>query len=328
MELALKVQEVARTVAAGESSLVTSGVVVCFLIGLLEGLSVLWMAVMGVYRNYLRPEINFKKYGAWGVVTGATDGIGKAYCKELAKRGLNIFMLSRTESKLKDLGEDLKSKYGVDTAYLAVDFSQVPKKTWKVIEQKIEHLDISILVNNVGASYEHYEFLEYVDDETVDDLIEINVRATTEMTRIVLLGMAKRKRGIVVSLGSGVGSVMPASPLLAVYAGTKAYIEQFTKCLDVEYRPEGILFQDQAPLFVATKMTKISKPSLTIPSADTWVAGAIRQIGYEPLTTGYAVHNIIWGLLKGIPGPVLQNFFLSSAKHLRARALRKKKQNK
>eukprot|EP00803_Ostreobium_quekettii_P002530 evm.model.scf_3169.2 EVM.evm.TU.scf_3169.2 scf_3169:9246-13562(-) len=309
---------------ASGSSFFNFGVLACMGIGLASTLSLASRALMSIYRNYLRGEIDFKKFGTWAVVTGATDGIGKAYCNELAKRGLKLFMISRTESKLKDCCKEISEKYGVETEYMAVDYSSVSKETWTKLRETLKAYDIALLVNNVGTSYEHYEYLHFVDDKTIDDLIEINVRATTEMTRAVLPGMVERKRGLVVSLGSGVGSVLPASPLLAAYAGTKAYIEQLTKCLDVEYRKQGIRFQDQAPLFVATKMTKIRRAQLTIPSPNTWVAGAIKQIGYEPLTTGYSVHNIMWGILSSIPASSLQNFALKSAGKMRERALQKK----
>ena len=53
-------------------------------------------------------KVNFKKYGSWAVVTGCTDGIGKAYTEALAKRGLNIVLISRTLSKLEDQAKELE----------------------------------------------------------------------------------------------------------------------------------------------------------------------------------------------------------------------------
>ena len=53
-----------------------------------------------------------KKYGEWAVVTGCTQGIGKNYAEDMARRGLNVVLISRTKSKLDNLASDLNEKYG------------------------------------------------------------------------------------------------------------------------------------------------------------------------------------------------------------------------
>ena len=67
--------------------------------------------------------INLKKYGDWAVVTGCTDGIGKAYAEKLAKKGLNIVLLSRSFDKLNELSIFITEKYKVKTKVIAVDFT-------------------------------------------------------------------------------------------------------------------------------------------------------------------------------------------------------------
>ena len=69
--------------------------------------------------------VNLKKYGSWAVVTGCTDGIGKAYAEALAKRGLNIVLISRTLSKLEDLAKELEEKYSIHTKVIAADFTGI-----------------------------------------------------------------------------------------------------------------------------------------------------------------------------------------------------------
>jgi 17beta-estradiol 17-dehydrogenase / very-long-chain 3-oxoacyl-CoA reductase len=66
---------------------------------------------------------NLKKYGDWAVVTGCTDGIGKAYAEKLAKKGLNIVLLSRSLDKLNELSTFITDKYKVKTKVIAVDFT-------------------------------------------------------------------------------------------------------------------------------------------------------------------------------------------------------------
>merc|ERR1711977_352862 len=78
-----------------------------------------------LYRTFLRPGQNLKKkYGGWAVVTGCTDGIGKAFCEELAKKNIPLLLVSRTESKLENLASELKSKHGesYQVKWVAADF--------------------------------------------------------------------------------------------------------------------------------------------------------------------------------------------------------------
>jgi 17beta-estradiol 17-dehydrogenase / very-long-chain 3-oxoacyl-CoA reductase len=67
--------------------------------------------------------IDLKKYGDWAIVTGCTDGIGKAYSQKLAEKGLNLILLSRSLDKLNDLSKELEERYKIKTKVLAVDFT-------------------------------------------------------------------------------------------------------------------------------------------------------------------------------------------------------------
>lgn len=68
-------------------------------------------------------SVDFKKYGSWAVITGCTDGIGKEFATQLAKRGLNLVLISRTLGKLEDLAHDLEELYSIRTLVVAVDFN-------------------------------------------------------------------------------------------------------------------------------------------------------------------------------------------------------------
>ena len=67
--------------------------------------------------------INLKKYGDWAVVTGCTDGIGKAYAEKLAQKKFNIILISRSLDKLNELSSYLTDKYKVKTKVIAADFT-------------------------------------------------------------------------------------------------------------------------------------------------------------------------------------------------------------
>jgi 17beta-estradiol 17-dehydrogenase / very-long-chain 3-oxoacyl-CoA reductase len=75
---------------------------------------------MAAYKSFLRPGKNLKKFGKWAIVTGATDGIGKAYAMALAKKGMSVILISRTEAKLKDVKAQIEAKGydGVEVKYV------------------------------------------------------------------------------------------------------------------------------------------------------------------------------------------------------------------
>ena len=77
-----------------------------------------------IYKYFLRPSKNLKKLGEWAVVTGATDGIGKAYAFKFAKKGLNIVIISRTKAKLDTVKDEIEEKYpGVSVKVVVCDYS-------------------------------------------------------------------------------------------------------------------------------------------------------------------------------------------------------------
>lgn len=277
-------------------------VIVLFAVGCLSVLKSFLAILNGVYVCFLRPGKNLKKYGSWALVTAPTDGIGKGFAFELARKGLNLVLVGRNPDKLKDVSDAIQSKYGkTQIKAVVVDFAGDISEGVLKIREAIEGLDVGVLINNVGVSYPYARFFHEVDDELLKNLIKVNVEGTTKVTQAVLPGMLKRKKGAIVNIGSGAAIVIPSDPLYAVYAATKAYIDQFSRCLYVEYKNSGIDVQCQVPLYVATKMASIRRSSFLVPSSDGYARAAMRWIGYEPRCTPYWPHVLIWGLACQLP---------------------------
>ncbi|KAM6926181.1 very-long-chain 3-oxoacyl-CoA reductase-A [Lycodopsis pacificus] len=240
------------------------------------------------------------KLGKWAVVTGATDGIGKSYAEELARRGFAVVLISRSQDKLEDVARSLEDQYKVETRTIAVDFGKAD--IYDKIEEGLTGLEVGVLVNNVGVSYHYPEYyLQIPDlDNFITNMINVNVTSVCQMTRLVLPGMNERSKGVVLNISSASG--MYPLPLLTVYSSTKAFVDFFSRGLQEEYRRQGIIIQSVLPFFVATKMTRIRKPTLDKPTPERYVAAELSTVGLQGQTNGYFPHAVMgWLTTKLVP---------------------------
>ncbi|XP_041466474.1 very-long-chain 3-oxoacyl-CoA reductase-B-like [Lytechinus variegatus] len=265
---------------------------------------------------------NPKRHGKWAVVTGATDGIGKAYAEQLAAKGLNVFLLSRSADKLKDVATQIEQKYKVETKTFAVDFTSAADM-YPSIGDQLNGLDIGVLVNNVGMSYSFPQyFCELADSEKfLPNIININCLSVVMMTNLVLPAMVERKRGIIINVSSASG--MNPSPMLTVYSATKAFVDFFSRGIDVEYRSKGIQVQCVMPFYVTTKLSKLRRETMTIPSPTSYVNSALAALGSGNRTNGCLMHNLQGWVVGSVPEWVLDSVQMSIHNAIRKVSLKK-----
>ncbi|KAH9281395.1 Very-long-chain 3-oxoacyl-CoA reductase [Echinococcus granulosus] len=295
----------------------------------------LWpVLVYFVFRIFLCKRGDLKKAGEWAIVTGATDGIGKAFAELLAKEGLNIFLISRTEAKLLAVAAELEKKYNVKTRIFVADFAK-ENFSYDQLQSEIEGLSsISCLFNNVGISYVYPDALHsspFLTPSFCQDIVTINVTTLTKLTRLILPKMISDPlpvhgvRRYVINMGSLSGLL--TTPYLTVYGATKAYICSFTKALAVELRDTRVRVQMFAPSFVSTKMSGIKRTSIWVPSAETYANSALSMIGVETIGCGYFIHALIWQFLCLVPSCQLSSYMAKRMLSARERHLRKQKTN-
>ena len=208
-----------------------------------------------------------------------------------------------------------------------VDFAKEDSASYiPRIEESIKDLDIGVLVNNVGMSYEHPQ--EYLDLEStyVDTLINVNIVSLNVMTRIVLPQMVERKKGAVINLSS-LSAAFP-TPLLSVYAASKSYVDLFTQGLAKEYASKGITVQCILPGHVVSNMSKIKRPSLNVPTPEIFVSSALSRLGIDGRSCGYWAHDVMNFFIELLPRSLLVGIVFNQMSAIKAKALKKKqKQN-
>lgn len=265
-------------------------------------------------------------------MTGASDGLGKEYALQLARAKFNIVLVSRTESKLVALAEEITKRFPhVQTKILAMDFARNADADYKALGDLVSDLDVSILVNNVGQSHSiPVPFLQ-TSAEEMTNIITINCNGTLRVTQLVAPGMVQRRRGLILTMGS-FGGLLP-TPLLATYSGSKAFLQHWSTALGYELAPYNIEVELVQAYLITSAMSKIRRASATIPTPRTFVRAVLSKIGRSGGTSSYAYssspywsHGIMAWFLTSVVSPfnkfvVSQNGAMHVA--IRKRALRK-----
>jgi 17beta-estradiol 17-dehydrogenase / very-long-chain 3-oxoacyl-CoA reductase len=214
------------------------------------------------------------------VVTGASDGLGKEYAIQLAQKGFNLLLVSRTASKLDTLSTEITQKYAgsaISVKTLAMDFSKNEEADYAKLKALVDGLDVGILINNVGQSHSIPVPFVLTPKDEIRDIIAINCVATLRVTQIVAPGMVQRRRGLILTMGS-FGGWSP-TPLLATYSGSKAFLQQWSTALGGELAGSGIDVELCLSYLVTTAMSKVRRTSMLIPNPRNFVKAALGKVG-------------------------------------------------
>jgi uncharacterized protein len=225
----------------------------------------------------LRPKTSWKKFeGEWALVTGASmgttstqstifillslfnnfpmvhvafTGIGHEIARGLASRGINVIVSARTESKLKEVVQELKEKYHIEAEYIAADLVREldDKATLQRFEALFEKRKISVLVNNLGGPL--IDMMNFVDipPEQFKLINNMNSGSTFILTQMALKRMLPRHKGRIINCGS---MSSYGSPWLLPYGSEKKKLEAFAESMFMELDGSGV--QVQTALIAAT----------------------------------------------------------------------------
>lgn len=169
------------------------------------------------------------------VITGASKGLGKRYALELAKKGKHLILIATPNTKLGELALWLQTQYGIDAKTFECDLTE-----WHMpaeISQEIaENYDVKGLINNAGIGGSKQ--FDKADVAYLDNIIMLNIRALTLLTRYLLPSLQKAKHSFVLNIAS-MASFSPI-PYKSIYPASKAFVYSFTCSLREELRGTNV----------------------------------------------------------------------------------------
>lgn len=230
------------------------------------------------------------------MVTGASDGLGKEYATQLAAKGFNLVLISRTQAKLDSFAKELEQKFtgkgGLQVKTLAMDFAQDNDADYERLRELVQDLDVGILINNVGQSHSiPVPFLETPKEE-LQNIVTINCLGTLKVTQIVAPILQKRKRGLILTMGS-FGGWTP-TPYLATYSGSKAFLQQWSNALASELSDYNVDVYLVLSHLVTTAMSKVRRTSLLVPNPRGFVKAALGKVGLGGYQTAPNTYTPWW----------------------------------
>lgn len=181
------------------------------------------------------------RYGPVALVTGASDGIGRAMAGELAAAGLSLLLVARRADRLQAVADDLHARFGVAASILPLDLSD-PAALRRLLAET-EGLDIGLLVAAAGFGTSG-GFLES-DITEEENMLAVNCAAVLPLVFHFGRRLAARGRGGIVLMSSLVA--FQGVPHAAHYAATKAYIQSLAEGLSAELAARGVDIVASAP---------------------------------------------------------------------------------
>ena len=201
------------------------------------------------------------------LVTGASGGLGAELARELARRGHDLVLAARSVAPMEALAAELRA-LGATATVIPTDLSKPGAAATLAHDIASRGLAIDVLVNNAGLGA--LGRFDRIDPARIGEIVQVNIVALTELTRLILPGMVARGRGKVMLVAS-VAAYQPG-PRMAVYFASKAYVLSLGEALAYELRRTGVSVTVLCPGATATNFFDVAGANNTI------MAGRFRRM--------------------------------------------------
>lgn len=166
------------------------------------------------------------------LVTGASGGIGLEFAKLLGADGYDLTLVARSRDKLEAIAKRLHDDHRIDVQVIVQDLAAV--NAARAVVKQVPEVDV--LINNAG--FASNEAFAQVDERRMLDELNLDVVALTQLTRLYLPAMIRRRKGKILNVASTAAYV--PGPFMAVYYASKAYVLSFSEAVAEELRGSGI----------------------------------------------------------------------------------------
>ena len=187
------------------------------------------------------------------LVTGASGGIGAELARELARHGHDLVLAARGVAAMEALADELR-RSGAGATVIAADLARPGAAAILADEIAGRGLAIDILVNNAGLGAAGR--FDRCDPARISEILQVNIVALTELTRLLLPGMVERGHGKVMLVAS-VAAFQPG-PRMAAYFASKAYVLSLGEALAYELRGTGVSVTTLCPGATATQFFAVA----------------------------------------------------------------------
>jgi hypothetical protein len=186
----------------------------------------------------------------WALLTGASTGIGRELAEVCAAKGWNQVLVARNQDRLKIVAEELRAVHKVQTRILPVDLSMTGAA--EKIFEALKDVPISLLINNAGFGT-YGAFAESTFSEQ-SEMIQVNVAALVQLTRLFLQPMLERSNGRILNVAST--AAFQPGPKFSVYYASKAFVFSFSYALADELQGTGVTVTALCPGMTKTEFQK------------------------------------------------------------------------
>lgn len=229
-----------------------------------------------------------EKYGPWALIAGASEGLGAAFTRTLAQRGINVIPVARRKDLLESLSTEIRHDYDVEVKPIVLDLAS--PDVLDNIKKETDGLDIGLMIYNVGLSLIG-TFLHRTIEEH-ETILNTNCRTQLLFTHHYGSKMKERGKGGIIILSSLAG--FQGTAMVAHYAATKAYNRVLAEGLWNEFKPFGIdvlsacAGATATPNYLNSEPKKLNPMAPPVMSAQAVVDESLMALGKKPIhITGF-----------------------------------------